>query len=356
MFKDKTKVALRDLIEQVGTQTPKVIATSLREGKVRPEDFSIREIWEACEPGRSVTEAVSSDMFPQITGELINAKVIAGYNSIDAVGDMLCTTVPSRMEVDTIAGFNAVEMPEEVQQGRPYNESDMGEKYVTNRNKKFGRLISVTEEAIYFDKTGQILAMANRIGIKAKQHREKLIVEGVQDINSTVFNVSGTAVAFYRTAASGIRRINSRSATPFGEAGLEQALKLVHNMTDENGDYVGIPQGNLVGLFPFDVYRAALQMVRSPNVPESGENAVNIYKALFTPITSPYVTAQSTSTWYLGDFKMAFWWMEVWPLQVFSAAPGHEQDFERDIKSRHKVRYFGNITGVDDKYGFKFTG
>lgn len=360
-FREKTKTALKDLIEAQGPEgTVDVIKEALESKELKPENFSIREIWEACEPGKSVEEAVSSDMFPQITGELINARVIEGYNMPGLIGDKLATTVPSRLKNETIVGFDAVDTPEEVQEGGEYLDADIGEKYVTATNTKYGRMISITEEGIYFDRTGQLLNRAMKIGQKAALYREKLIVEGVQDINSNIFKPGGTPAAIFRTAvaydAAGTKlQINSASSNPFGEAGIEEFLKLTHKMLDENDDPVMINPDNMVLIVPQQLWVEAKQMQNSTLVPEGMENAVNVFKGMFDPVTSYYVTHQSDTTWYVGDFKQDFWWLEVWPLQVMSARPGHEAEFRRDVKSMHKVRFFGTCVAVDYRHVYKFT-
>jgi len=361
MIKDKLRAALRDMHESLGdVGTVTTIREMLESGELKPTDFSLQELWAAFERDdagfvKPVSEAVSSDMFPKITGELISSTIIKAYDGVKTIGQMITTTVPAKHEIETYAGFNANEMPEEVQQGRDYNDSDLGEKYVTVEHKKFGRIISITEEMIYFDQTGQVIARAQGIGKKAAQYKEKLIVEGVQDVNSNVFRPSGVAVAFYRTSASGDRKINSRASTPFGEAGLREGFKLMHNMQDENDDYILVDPANLYGLFPFDLWVEAVQMQKSTLVPEGNENAVNIWKGVYEPLTSPYITAQSATAWYLGDFAGDFVWSEVWPLQTFTAKPGHEKEFRADIKSMHKVRFYGQIGALDDKHAYKFT-
>lgn len=360
MVREKFKVALRDMHESLGDRgTVETIREMLKNGELSVYDFSLRELWETFERDeqgyvRPVTEAVSSDMFPQITGELISSTIIKGYDNTNTIGQNLATTVPSKMEIETVAGFDAVEMPEEVQQGREYNDSTMGEKYATIPHTKYGRILSITEEMIYFDKTGQIITRAMGIGNKAALYKERLVVEGVQDVNSNVFRPSGVATAFYRTAVSGDRKINQVAAS-FGEAGMTSVFKLMHNMVDENGDYVLIDPARLYGLFPFDLWVQAIQMQKSTLVPEGNENATNVWKGSYTPLTSPYITAQSASTWYMGDFMTDFWWSEIWPLQTFSAKPGHEAEFRKDIKSMHKVRFYGQIGAIDDKHCFKAT-
>lgn len=361
MIRNKLGTALRDMHEGLGDKgTRETIREMLANGDLQPEDFSLQEMWNAFERDkdgmvRDISEAVSSDMFPIITGEIINAKVISAYDAVSGVGDQLVTVAPSKMEIETYAGFGASEGPLEVLQGAEYEDSDITEKYAQVPHTKWGRLISVTEEMIYFDKTNQIIMRANRIGQKAAQKRERLIVEGVQDIDSNVYRPSGTPTAFYRTSASGDLRINSRASTPFGEDGILQATKLFHNMTDEESDFIMLDYANLIALLPWDLYVQAVQMVNSALVPEGNENAVNPWKKFFNPVYSPYVTAQSATTWYLGDFKEDFVWSEIWPLQVFTMKPGNEMEFRRDIKSIHKCRFYGQVGAIDHRHCLKLT-
>jgi len=354
-------VALRDMAESLGVDgTVATIRKMISKGDITPNDFSLREIWDAFERDaqgfvKPVSEAVSSDLFPKITGELINSTLIKAYDAVPTIGQNLVTVSPSKMEVETYAGFDASESPDEVVQGQAYNRATMAEKYVTVPHTKWGRIIDVTEEMIYFDKTGQVITRAKGIGKKAAQKKERLIVEGVQDINSNVFRPEGVATAFYRVAATGDRKINSRVSTPFGEEGLLEANKLFHNMTDEEDDYILVDPANVYALFPFDLWVQAVQMQKSTLVPEGTENAVNIWKGAFTPLTSPYITNQSTSTWYLGDFMEDYVWSQVWDLQTFTAKAGHEDEFHRDIKFKYKVRFYGQIGATDDKHCLKLT-
>ena len=97
--------------------------------------------------------------------------MIEGYDSVEKIGDMLTETIPSNNQVETIAGLTAAEGPGEVGEGQEYNDSTFAEKYVTATNTKYGRIISITEETLYFDKTGQIMSRAMDIGQKAAQYR-----------------------------------------------------------------------------------------------------------------------------------------------------------------------------------------
>ena len=357
----KVDLAIRDLVESHGADNASMILRDLlEEKKVTPNQFSIKGIWEACQlaEGRStnVQEAVVSYSFPKITGELINSKVIAGYEGLDLVGDKLVTTVPSKQRVETFAGFTAVEAPDEVGEGQDYNDSTLTEKYVTITNEKYGRLISITEEMIYFDQTGQILSRANMIGQKAAQWREKLIFDAITDANTTAWYPSGSATALYSSGND-----NLITSNPFGESGMENLRVYMARRKDDSehatsDDYIMINDSDMMVLVPKSLEVEALQLANSTLVPESAENAVNIFKGMFNVVTSPYLgTATDSTTWYGGDFKQDFVWTEVWPLQTISARPGNSREFTADIKAQMKVRFFGACGALDFRHVWKCT-
>ena len=231
MALNPTGSPIKELVESKGAQgAQEVIREGLKQKKFQPEHFSLQEIWEAtCGPVSQIQEQVVADSFPKITGELINAKIIAGYDSVAMIGDQLCTTVPSKLKTETVAGFTDAEVPDFIPEAGEYNDSTVTEIYVTMRNKKYGKLISITEEMILFDQSGQVMTRAQRIGEKAAQYREKTIVEGVQDINSSVWNPSGVATAFY-SATNG----NLATSNAFNEGGLEAVRKLMQQMKDDS--------------------------------------------------------------------------------------------------------------------------
>jgi len=346
-FREHQKTAIKSLVEQVGEQgAVRIIGELLEEKKMIPEDFSIKEIW----------EAVSSDIFPTITGQLINKKVIDAYNLYPTIGDQLVTTVPSNMEVERIVGLTDVDGVERVLEGAAYNDTELGEKYVTIVNQKFGRTISITEEAIMFDRTNQLLQRAQMIGEKAAYEKEKMIVQKAIDVNSDAYSVSGVPGVLYRSTASGLHKVNLSTSSPFGEAGLEAVYKLMHTMTDDNGDYTGINTANLILLVPQDLMVEAMQMQKSTLVPEGTENAVNTFQGAFRAVlTSQWITANNSTTWYLGDFKRNLWWTEVWPIQTMTLAQGSYDEFKRDIKAQYKVRFFGGCGAIDHKHVYKCT-
>ncbi len=347
MFREKQGLAFKDLIESVGPQGAiDVIKDLLESKKMVPMDFSFKEIY----------EAVSSDIFPAITSELIAKEVLDAYEIVPTIGDKLATTRIGNFEDETFVGFGASEGPELVLEGRAYNDSNLSEKKTQIKAQKFGRIISITMEMIRFDQTNQILMRAQGIGEKLALHKEKTIVEKVIDAGNDSYRLNGAApTSVYRSTASGIHKVNLATSAPFGEAGLEAILRLQHNMTDENGDFIAINPGSMKLLIPQELHVEAAQMMHSTLVPEGNDNAVNTFKNFAEILSSPFITAQSATSWYLGDFMKSFVWHEIFPLTTLVHFEPSEANFSKDIIAQYKAWYFGACGAVDHKTVYKAT-
>ena len=74
-------------------------------------------------------------------------------------------------------------------------------------------------------------------------------------------------------------------------------------------------------------------------------------------LTSPYVAARlSTDTdWFMGDFRKAFRYMEVWPLSTQQLPANSDWEFKQDIVRAWKVSEFGVPAVVEPRYVIKST-
>src|SRR3954452_21623853 len=119
-------------------QTVSHLSEALREGHLKPEDFSLRDLAEALVPdGREwvrmldprsaggVTVLESSDgvdvtAFLNITGQVIYSKIMEAYTQEPFVLSTLVDTLPSRLDGEKIPGISRVpETIEEVEPGMP---------------------------------------------------------------------------------------------------------------------------------------------------------------------------------------------------------------------------------------------
>jgi hypothetical protein len=74
-------------------------------------------------------------------------------------------------------------------------------------------------------------------------------------------------------------------------------------------------------------------------------------------LTSPYVkqATSSDSTWFVGEPRRAFAYMENWPLTVTQAPDNSEADFTHDIVARFKVSERGAAAVLEPRRMVKCT-
>jgi len=392
--------SLHTLIESHGPQGfYHKVCQLLNEKQLTPDDFSYYELADACgvlPRLRSLHEVrtdgpipqllsesnpgVSSTLFSVITGELIGRKVIEGYeDEAGFVAHKLVTTVPSRLRNTKIAGFTALAGPTEVAEGHPYEESSFEEKYVTSLESKQGRILSINEELIAFDQTGEINRRALALGYYLRQERERTIIRGVTDADVAsgqyVYRPSGTGETLYATDGSNRNWIGSgnttstdyNAAVPLQDwTDLDTALQyrateVIDDRIDGDARPIVVPARQL--LVPEALRGTARSIVHSTEISvSSGDNErrfANPVHGQLEVLSSPFIDEQggeATNDWYLGDFRRQFVWTEIWPVQTFLQRAESESAFDRDVVLRVKARYYGGLSAIDTVFVTKVDG
>jgi hypothetical protein len=393
---------IRAIVAEHGVEGYLHIQQALLEGRktpdgretkpVAPERFSIRALWEGLVGPVEETLAFARDVagyvemtvleaagplvttgFPSAVGQLISSKVIDGYEQSPGIGDQLVTTMPSKLRGERIVGFTSLQGPKVVPEGKAYEESTMAEKYVTSVETKRGRLLSITEELVFFDQTGQVMMRASALGDQAKQERERRIVRAVADVASAerVYRPSGTAEQLY---ASGNNNLLS-TATPLADWTDIQEVLVFHatNITDDRepddeGSAHPIAWVPRILLTAQELAGVAARIIAATMViddttgvhMQTGNPLSRLIPGGLSSLSSPYLDEaqgadqwDDASDWLLGDFKKQFVYKEIWPLQVFRAPAQHEEQFERDVVARFKVREYGDVNAVEERFVVK---
>ncbi|WP_437227459.1 hypothetical protein SH661x_000360 [Planctomicrobium sp. SH661] len=378
----------------------------LNEKKLTPDDFSYYELADACgvlprlrtlqqssvfDRPLSTPDAMShllqesnpgvgTHLFQVVTGELIGRKVIEGYED-DAgfIGDRLVTVIPSRFRNTKIAGFRALAGPTEVAEGHSYEESTFEEKFVTSQESKQGRILSINEELIAFDQTGEIHRRAMALGYYLRQERERTIVRAVTDADASsgkyVYRPSGTGQALYASNGSNRNYVGSgnTTSTSFNAAialvdwtDIEQVLH--YRATEVRDDRIDGQQRPIVAparqiLVSEKLRGTARSIVQSTEIQLSSDagdaRVANPVHNLLEVLSSPFIDEQGGSavtTWYLGDFRRQFLWTEIWPVQTFLQRSEGSSAFDRDVVLRVKARYFGGVSAVDTAFVTRVAG
>lgn len=371
----------------------------LNEKKLAVDDFSYYELAEACgvlpelrrvgslaplsSTGHALAESnpgANSHLFQVVTGELIGRKVLEGYED-DAgfIGDKLVTVLPSRRRNQRLAGFTALAGPTDVPEGHPYEESSFAEKSVTTEEAKKGRILSINEELIGFDQTGEINRRARQLGFYLRQERERTIVRAVTDADSAagryVYRPDGVGAALY--LANGSRRnyvgVGNTTSAGFNAAvpladytDVEtvlnyRATQVVDDRVDGDPRPIVVPAKQL--LVPEALRGTARGIAHATEVSvEDGgrtRTLANPLRGDLEVLSSPFIDEQGGSAaedWYLGDFRRQFVWTEIWPVQTFLQRADGPAAFERDVVLRVKVRYYGGVSAVDTAFVTKVDG
>lgn len=384
--------SLSTLIESHGPQGfYHKICQLLNEKQITPDDFSYYELAEACGvlprlrslresplAGDSVSHllsesnpGVNTSLFQVVTGELIGRKVIEGYEDDSGfIGDRLVTVMPSRLRNTRIAGFTALAGPTEVPEGHPYEESTFSEKSVTTLESKQGRILSINEELIAFDQTGEINRRAMALGYYLRQERERTIVRAVTDADASsgkyVYRPNGSGQQLYKTDGSNRNYIGSGNTTSTGfnaavplvdwtdvDYALQyRATEVVDDRVDGSPRPVVIPARQL--LVPESLRGTARSIINSTEITvTSSDNETrfaNPVHGQLEVLSSPFIDeqgGQAVNDWYIGDFRRQFLWTEIWPVQTFLQRSDSESAFERDVVLRIKARYYGGISAID---------
>lgn len=344
----------------------------INEGKVNAENFSLRGLWEAMnrpalghrfDLGRFLTEtelkeAMDSSAFPKITGALINKTIQDAYEMFPAVGDQLVTVLPSSVKDETIVGLTSADVLEEVIEGGSYEEGAYGEKFHKIRNRKFGKIISLTEEMVKFDQTGQMVMRARNIGSNARAKREEIILDAI------IENASTGAYASWRPGGTSTVLYHASSNDPYtsgtlttliadvlaDETDIDAAFAEFASMTDEDGQPIYInPTHILTALTLSSVAQKIMGSQGSVKTLSSG--VINVYAGRFIALVSPYIDSKKAATfWYIGDFKRQFIYTEVFPVQTFQDKPGNDAQFVRDELYRFKTRFMGGCGAITNRY------
>lgn len=304
-------------------------------------------------------ELVDTSMFANIIGQVVYSSTLSGFNMPGLIGDQLCEVIQTQFSGERIPGVGRVgDDLDIVNEGQPYPNAVMGEEYIdTPETIKRGLILNVTREAIYFDRTGVLLSEANKLGQRVAVNREKRILDVVTGI-VTIFRRNGaSAVATYDS-------VNSVTSNAFADwTSVDAAQQKFNTMTDPiTGEPIAIDAIQVLVPKALETIGKRVQnatMTRQGTASGANQTYVNgtSLQNAFELVTGQYVRQRtsSDSTWFAGDFKKAFVYMQNWPLQVTQSSEDSEVGFTRDIVLRLKASERG-AAGVRERlYAVKCT-
>lgn len=368
-------------------QTVSHLSEALREGHLKPADFSIRDLAEALVPDghewvrlldpRSAgsvsvlesTGGVDVTAFLNITGQVIYSKIMEAYTQEAFIVSKLVDTIPTRLDGEKIPGISRItETIDEVAPGMPYPHLGFGEDYIeTPSTTKRGFIVPVTKEAIFFDRTHLVLSRAAEVGEVLGLNKEKRLVDLVIGVTNN-YKWKGTTYNTYQTSTPWINSLATNELVDW--TNVDKAEQLFADMLDPNTGEPILVRGTTVLVMP--AYRHAAHRVFSAAEltftaagsttatvsanPLSGYRVFDSRLAYRRIIAAGIAAATAKKYWFVGDFRRAFAYMENWPITVTQAPLGSEAEFNNDIVLRFKASERGAAAVLNPRYVVKNTG
>jgi len=331
---------------------------SLREeGEGIQERWSVKELFEQfVEDGREAVRfldpresggfhvqesanAVDTSNFANIIGQIAYTGTLLAYESPEFVGDQLVETVQTSFNGEKLPGIGRIgDDVEIVNEAAPYPNATFSEEWVdTPETIKRGLILDVTKEIIYFDRTGLLMQRAGQTGDAIRISKEKRILDCVTGVTTIYRRNGGAAEATYQSD-------NSVTNTLTDWTSIDTAQQKFNVMTDPNtGEPIALTLKVVLVPKALEITAGRIQtasMVRTATqtAVQQTYNNGNLVKTPYSVVSGQYVRQRTSSdtTWFAGDPKSAFAYMQNWPLQTVQAPDNNEVGFTRDVVVRFK--------------------
>jgi hypothetical protein len=371
-------------------KTVEHLQEALRKGDLKPEDFSIRELAEATlspervrqmdprQGGVCLLEAgdgVDVTAFSNITGQVVQAKILEAYTQEAFVLSKLVDTIPTRLDGERIPGIGRIgDNVSEVQPGMPYPSLGFSEDYIdTPQTTKRGFIVPVTKEAIFFDRTHLILQRAAEVGEVLGLNKEKRLLDlMIGETNNYHWN--GYGYNTYSNAGTGTAPdgnwVNLMADELVDWTDVDAAEQLFANILDPNTGEPVLIRATTVLVMP--AYRHAAHRIfnaaeityatGSGTTATTAANPLGNYKVVESRlayrrlVATGHTAAASKKYWFIGDFRKAFAYMENWPITITQSPSNSEADFNQDIAVRFKASERGAAAVINPRFVVKSTG
>jgi len=361
------------------------LADLFEAGKVQPDDFSVKAMFEELvDPkhefnhstdAKVLQEAVTSSAFPTITNTVINAAIIPAYELAVGPAARLVSEAPAtKTSREEVAGYTSGGQFAVRREHMSYEEDTLSEKYWSIDKADFGKIISLTREAIFDDRTGDLINRARIMGEKGGQLRAKIITKTLEVGVRTEYGESASQAAVYKgTANTAAVFYSATHAATIDSAGINQNLvtsnglgvagalnttnALFSKMKDESGDEIGVVADTLI--YPPDLFETAKELLADSSkrsvqgASRVSETSANVWQGRFEPIELPFLS--STSTWYLGSPKKQMLWLWVWKPETKVQTENSESAFHAQIVLRYRFSFNGGCGHTDYRFIAKNT-
>jgi hypothetical protein len=356
-------------------------STGLAKGHIKPNEFSIADLFESLvTDGRELRRlfnpqlgptsilaeaagAVASSDFSSITGQIVYSMMMQDLQPENFPFQAVIPTQSTQFSGEKIPGIaNLGDLAEVVNENEDYPLMGTSEDFIeTPETKKRGFIVPITKEAIFFDRTGELLQKCSKVGDSLMLNKEKRAIDCLIDENTTAhrYKWKGTTYGSYQTTTPWVNIQTSNGLVDWTD--LDAAEQRFNAITDPNTGEPVVVEANTIIVTKQNEQAAAriinaTQIVMhaggyhtSNNVSET--QAPNPYRSKYSILTSRLLASRAgTDTdWWLGDPSKYARYMENWPITVTQAPAGNADDFNRDIVAKYKCSERGQYAVVEPR-------
>lgn len=310
---------------------------------------------------------VNTGLFANTMGQYLYSAVLRSYQMPELIGESLVTTQTTNESGEKIPGVSDLaDDVEVVNEGDAYPTANVTENWIqTPETIKRGLIVNVTKETVFFDKTNKILANCAKIGRTIAVNKEKRILDVVCGISTIYSRNGGAPEATYAGE-------NLLASTPLVDwTSIDAADMKFMAITDPDTGEPIVTSGSVIVGPP--ALRNVAGRILNATMTNSWYNTNaalgtqspsremrvggNSLYSNYTFVTNQYVKNRSgnDTTWFYGNPREAFVYMQNWPLAVETVGATGEMAFDRDIVARFKASERGAVGIMERRYMMKVT-
>lgn len=370
---------------------------AVQQRAVEIENFSVRacayetlgrrlvESWDPRSPGgitlAEAGDAVDPTAFSNITGQIVYSTFLQAYEDEEFTCTRLISTTPTRLDGEKIPGIGKIgDQAEIVEPGMPFEHVGVGEDYIqTPSTDKRGFIVSVTKEAIFFDRTNLLLKRASDVGQQMGINKEKRAADLIcgttnnhswkGDDYDTYAESTGAGNGEAGGTGLVVNKVTSNELVDWTD--VDAANQLFNDILDPNTDEPVVIKAKDVLVCP--AYEmAAERVLNATQVRYTGSGAASetVYVGTLTPrytvhssrqlyrriVASGEAAGDAKKWWFLGDFGKAFTYMQNWPITLSQAPQNNDAEFNQDIVAQYKASERGVFAVINPRFVVKCTG
>lgn len=348
----------------LGEQFHSKLEFAARQGKGNGIDGRLQEAYGATD--------VSN--FAAISGQLFVTTIYDKYKLATRMTDEMVTVEPTNILTTRIVpGLSYVKAPitgSNIQPQQPYPTTDFGPQYfVMPAPEKFGEIAAVTLEQVVSDLTRQIQETLESVGTMVGYEVELRRLRVISGIENS-YNFNGTTYNTYLSSGSWVNLQTGFTFVDWNSINIIE--QLFYGITDP---YTGLPiDVEVQDILVTPALKYPMMRVLNATEIRSGTSNTNdnvtisknvidtnynlyVSKLFKTTLVNgysgapiSYTAAKANTVVIAGNFKRAFGWLEVRPLEVIDEPTNAPASFEQDIVFRKKARAWGKAFVRDPRY------